>query len=142
MHGAIYAGLMHGVVNPSPGPSLDIVPTCPSGNCTFPSAYSTLAVCSMCSNITSAVVYTSVGGFGGVNATLPHNVTLQMPDNKLLAITGHVLDTSTADRIPGSSSILELTIIKLGDLESRIVESAEAAQCSLVRPAANHCLPV
>lgn len=140
MQAAVFGGMMHGVVNR--GPSLDIVPICPSGNCTFPSAYSTLAVCSVCSNITSALVYTSDDRpGGGVNATLPGNLTLQMPDYKLLAVTGRLVDHHAIDTISKGALLTLITIRKLYTAPS-LIGGAEAAQCSLVSPAAMHRLYV
>lgn len=51
MMGSVYSGMYAGSDEPL-GISLDVIPNCPSGNCTFP-AFQSLAVCSACNDLTS-----------------------------------------------------------------------------------------
>ncbi|KAH6616384.1 hypothetical protein C7974DRAFT_379303 [Boeremia exigua] len=59
MIGTLFNGLFFGSMQ-SGKASLDVVPSCPSGNCTFP-AYQTLAACYKCQDSASAVVEDCIG---------------------------------------------------------------------------------
>jgi hypothetical protein len=55
MIGAFYIGLLPSQPGlPTNNANLDITPSCPTGNCTFP-PFQSLAVCSMCKNVTDLV---------------------------------------------------------------------------------------
>ena len=55
MMGSVYSGMHVGSDNSS-GIFLDVIPDCPSGNCTFP-PFQSLAVCSSCSDLTSRLAH-------------------------------------------------------------------------------------
>lgn len=49
MVAAVYRGLYAG------NPNLTVTPNCPTGNCTWSTPYTTLGVCSLCTNVTSLI---------------------------------------------------------------------------------------
>ncbi|KAL8793432.1 MAG: hypothetical protein Q9195_004018 [Heterodermia aff. obscurata] len=57
MYGAIYPGIFYGVQDATTAAgALDVIPSCPTGNCTFP-PYQSLAVCSSCQDVSHALTH-------------------------------------------------------------------------------------
>lgn len=112
---------MNGVSNPK---SLDVVTSCPSGNCTFPAAYSSLAFCSVCTNITSTLVFDNTHS----NATLPNGMVFNMGE-RMFAKTGTV-DNATALTMDNNTLLMSLIVVKLSMIAA--VSSPTATQCFLV----------
>lgn len=96
MQAAVYTRIF------SPGTNR-VVAKCPTGNCTFPEPYKTIAYCSACSDITSQLntttcnVSESNGNFTITNYTLPCGLQLSnLYDRSFVMGTGNSIDTIQA----------------------------------------------
>lgn len=138
MRAAIYNGLLNGVANPK---SLDVVPSCSSGNCSFPHEYTSLAVCSSCTDITKFVNFPTgpnsrypngliTDDFRNAVATLPNGLVLLLGTTRLnsSASLPDVVDMSTI--YPKYSSLGRFTLMKLPIVANDW--NITANQCELV----------
>lgn len=71
MQASIYFGLL----SPSPNSSAAVTASCRTGNCTFPhddgAAFSTLAICQSCKDISDTITYNTSGGYDVRPASIP-----------------------------------------------------------------------
>lgn len=90
--GLAYSGIFFNSSHPGKG-SLDVAPTCPTGNCTFPE-FQSLAACSTCRNVTYAVQKkcdTASSKYGNKTATYTL-CTFSLPNGLQLNLTTRVSD--------------------------------------------------
>ncbi|EED20506.1 conserved hypothetical protein [Talaromyces stipitatus ATCC 10500] len=100
MQAAVYGGIF------SPGTNR-VTPNCPTGNCTFPELYKTIAYCAACSDITSQLKVTTYNdsmNFTVTNYTLPSG--LQLSDHYGASfVIGAEADSITIQAIMGTSPV-------------------------------------
>ena len=80
MYGAIYPGLFYGVQDATTAAgALDMIPSCPTGNCTFP-PYQSLAVCSRCQDVSHALTHKCPNAAGYCEHSLPNGLRVNRTD--------------------------------------------------------------
>jgi hypothetical protein len=148
MMGAIYSGLFYSATI-SREKSLDVVPSCPTGNCTYP-IFQSLAICSSCQNLTHAVKKTcseydleNLDRFNFCEFSLPNGLSINQTSglSSIINIKNFHRDTITASSwLPpveptgNEDTLLNITILK-GSTKSAEQNgdkmSYNATQCTL-----------
>jgi hypothetical protein len=99
----VKAAVYRGAFNPAPI-STEVVPSCPTGNCTWPS-YRSLAVCSACANITDEVRLSEDGTICMLPNGFTLNITLFSPSDDEFSVYQYGMNvtngyTNGADSLP------------------------------------------
>ena len=102
--GGVYAGLFFAGGNATSDESMSIVPSCPTGNCTFP-IFQSLAACSRCEDLSSAVERTCDKQ---LYSSWPRPETGEEPgDECQFSVPNGVFIRQTAVKIRGKDDVFE-----------------------------------
>lgn len=136
MIGAIYASIFFGPTDSNSNiASLDVTPTCSTGNCTFP-PFQSLAVCSSCENLTAVLNQTCDPQDDGIYCqfSLSNGLTLNISVNEdfggAVASSGYL---PPVGRPKHGNSLLNFSIINwpFTDQSSNHRRNISATQCFL-----------
>ncbi|KAI1099350.1 hypothetical protein F4804DRAFT_345568 [Jackrogersella minutella] len=109
--------MVNGITNPT-GNDTAIIPTCATGNCTFPShngiTHSSIGMCSSCIDTTSLISGPTESNTSSVNYTLPNDLWVSpQSDMAYLNVGSGSLDWATSMFSPEFASIIEMPIINV-----------------------------
>lgn len=132
------AAITNAVLDPgAPSSNFDIIPTCTTGNCTWPT-YRTLAVCRTCEDLSDKVTQTVDTSLGTVKFGLPNGQTLltQLDEtyDGMASISIVGLDTVSVvfSKTRASAALLDLVvIIGASDYGSGVTTPPMASECLL-----------
>lgn len=116
LFGAGYAGFFSGT-NDSNSSSLDVVPSCPTGNCTYPQ-FQSLALCSSCQDVTDALTTACSSNVAddGQSESCHFSLSNGLEFNTVYPYRGSMASNGSFDPIGPleyANAVLNFSIIKL-----------------------------